>query len=849
MSVFKKVNKFKQLKSFVIWVSTVVFVWISFAYITIPTSIDNAVQVIKRIIVTDDWTQSGSIILDINSGWKILINTGIIANYNSWNTYWLSLNGSWELQYTNFSGVWVDGNNYPEAINYDSGTNILSLGVFWSWTISKYLDWVLTWTQEEKNSWDLSSDRVVINSWNTTNRNDSSDWITQNSGLALEDKYVTWMEYTQTFTGGRLTLLWNLVNISPIFLPDNGWSEVTDINFDSGTNVLTIYNWANSVTGLLDFDFTDKYLTWIWFNNWILSLYVWWLTLTRNLDGRYLLPSQDKYINNMSYDNLNNQLTVTTSMWDTYSVTLPAGSTSSSYVATTFFDLKMLVDNNQLSTWTTYIVGHYSQVPYVDYNWAGRTCLNFDWVYSWDPELLLITALSNNKIDHNVKSLQHPQDIIYYTIKPAYNCGGWSNIYWQIYYREDTKHNISARYDWKYVVMQNTYYSPSGSFTLHLTLLWPIYPLDPDDDRIPTSNIKIWRLYNYQDEISWSFWSINDNLAKPNNIIFVSDINNVTIWENSYDNIINPTPQPNIRWENITIWNNFVNNSLYNITFYNNQIGSDFANNKVFWDFYNNQIWNGFRGNILGDRSSFTNNIIWNDFSENDIRLWFSGNIVWHNFIENSITKNFTWNQVWNNFYHNTVELVLWYELYTAMFHSNIIWNNFSHNIVNKSIIANKIWSDFINNFLYANTTEQCFFEDNTVWNGFTWNTIDKSFTWNQIWNDFAYNNLLALDPATFSFYNNIIWNNFYWNIINTSFINNKLGNDFTSNIINIFYDSMWTPYHTFQKNTIEDWLSSQATQTHTWLYQDFSKQIIKNSSNIRSYIYLSWTSYTWASL
>ena len=55
--------------------------------ITIPTNITNTLQVIKRILITDDWTQTGIPILDINTGNQIVSYAPVLLAWSGmvWN--------------------------------------------------------------------------------------------------------------------------------------------------------------------------------------------------------------------------------------------------------------------------------------------------------------------------------------------------------------------------------------------------------------------------------------------------------------------------------------------------------------------------------------------------------------------------------------------------------------------------------------------------------------------------------------------------------------------------------------------------------------------------------------------
>ena len=70
------------------------------AQISIPLSFDNAIEYIKRIIITDSGWNSWNVLLDVDGSNKtIRINTGYIANGSGWNNKALWLSWDWQLIY------------------------------------------------------------------------------------------------------------------------------------------------------------------------------------------------------------------------------------------------------------------------------------------------------------------------------------------------------------------------------------------------------------------------------------------------------------------------------------------------------------------------------------------------------------------------------------------------------------------------------------------------------------------------------------------------------------------------------------------------------------------------------
>lgn len=60
--------------------ATIMYSMSTFAFTTIETNILNAVQTIKRTVFTSDGTTSGTVLLDINTGSKIYMASGVLSN-------------------------------------------------------------------------------------------------------------------------------------------------------------------------------------------------------------------------------------------------------------------------------------------------------------------------------------------------------------------------------------------------------------------------------------------------------------------------------------------------------------------------------------------------------------------------------------------------------------------------------------------------------------------------------------------------------------------------------------------------------------------------------------------------
>ena len=62
----KHQNRIQFLKKLALWVFGVSFVSVLYAQLNIPTDIDNSIQTIKRIVITDNGRADGNMVVGIN---------------------------------------------------------------------------------------------------------------------------------------------------------------------------------------------------------------------------------------------------------------------------------------------------------------------------------------------------------------------------------------------------------------------------------------------------------------------------------------------------------------------------------------------------------------------------------------------------------------------------------------------------------------------------------------------------------------------------------------------------------------------------------------------------------------
>lgn len=122
------------------------------------------------------------------------------------------------------------------------------------------------------------------------------------------------------------------------------------------------------------------------------------------------------------------------------------------------------------------------------------------------------------------------------------------------------------------------------------------------------------------------------------------------------------------------------NNTIKELSLFNNVVGTGFANNF---------IEAGFKDNTLGD--DCTGNLIKQDFQLNSV-----GNL----FSNNDIKSNFTSNTIGSNFSNNVVDSYCVNNVIGSSFIDNIIKNNFNGNTVGNNFTLNVIGGNFTNNVI-----------------------------------------------------------------------------------------------------------------------------------------------------
>jgi hypothetical protein len=227
--------------------------------------------------------------------------------------------------------------------------------------------------------------------------------------------------------------------------------------------------------------------------------------------------------------------------------------------------------------------------------------------------------------------------------------------------------------------------------------------------------------------------------------------------------------------------------------------GTDSAENNVFFGYCNDlKIENYFINNTMGSfyfnkiGPYFRDNICGNGFSNNDIGIFFSNNKIDDNFSFNTILSYFTFNTIRGNFLKNKIG---------ENFYGNNISNSFSKNYIGDDFTNNRISSGFTKNSIGYG------FDNNSIGIDLTENFIDNEFNNNEVGHNFQKNKIGQLfrnNIITGNFLGNVIGTYFYLNTIDLFFVDNNVENIFQNNIIGSGFTSNKITTN-FNRNEISD--------------------------------------------
>lgn len=405
-------------------------------------------------------------------------------------------------------------------------------------------------------------------------------------------------------------------------------------------------------------------------------------------------------------------------------------------------------------------------------------------------EPLVVTALSNNKLEPIAFSPSNPYDVIYYDVTK----NNTSRFEWAVssdkgqIYRRITKNNNDIPYDVRTIRFKryqvnasaiNAWVSSTsynkGSIVKNSNSVY--VAIKPNTNITPNSSYGIWQVlcsvtgnYSYLGlstsglsvYVNTNQPSVPVNSSSPKDFYTFDDgdeksqIDSIIVFNNVIDPYITSTKQT--LNNSAFIKGNFNDNTISS-NFYNNTINSSFRCNTI-RDFFCHNITNdSFINNNIG--RYFQYNIVDVNFCYNSIDTSFTNNVIGANFKKNIIGIDFIYNAVGENFEFNTISTLFSYNNISTLFSSNSIGTEFSNNNINSNFTYNNICSNFTTNTINAN------FSKNNIDDSFTSNTIDNYFRHNVIGNIFG---------------GNTIGEYFQANIVETQFGFNQIGNYFNYN-------------------------------------------------------------------
>lgn len=284
-------------------------------------------------------------------------------------------------------------------------------------------------------------------------------------------------------------------------------------------------------------------------------------------------------------------------------------------------------------------------------------------------EPLTVTALSNNTISHEATSELYPQDRIHYDWNPAnwiYDIAfanhdqavltGFKGV---IYFRHDTKNDVSMGYDFRNVKFRrwNSLSSPSPAVATYVEFESTSSNASNINDYIDvlTFNCPGGESQYNQEVHGIKFNCLREDTSRShrlstillNNVFMLGDINHSYDWFQVFGNT----------YGYYCAINTFIGYSEGNIIgtyFFKNVIGDNFSGNQVTNHFMRNRI-----GNDCIDcffETDFKDNNISDDFQNNYIGKYFQENIINGNFQYNIIDSSFIENTVGNNFMYNNIK-------------------------------------------------------------------------------------------------------------------------------------------------------------------------------------------------
>ena len=349
------------------------------------------------------------------------------------------------------------------------------------------------------------------------------------------------------------------------------------------------------------------------------------------------------------------------------------GTGSTSVINVTYSGLSSMIFSSILTTNQSYLITDYQSVHIIPFT---------DIVNTGTTEPLLVTASGNNKLKPEAYSKLYPQDIIYYDVNNRQDMvPGCTKGY--IYRRVDTLKNNDIPFDFRNVKFRrwqinvtnvwnggttynkNSVVVLSGTSSIYICLKDNVIGPDPNPS---TNNENFWKLFEWDNLTTVSPY-VNNNWSFGSGAIIPCS--------SAY------TDYP-MFVDYSSAFNNKINQSPFNIIYYNNSVifGSNFNDNTIESYFCDNTIGNSFSGNTIGN--NFCDNTIGNRFKFNTIGINCQSNTFFNNCNHNIICANFKINSIKNDFSYNNIG---------GGFQMNIIDESFSGNTFGCVCVRNSIGS------------------------------------------------------------------------------------------------------------------------------------------------------------
>ena len=429
-------------------------------------------------------------------------------------------------------------------------------------------------------------------------------------------------------------------------------------------------------------------------------------------------------------------------------------------IEVTYSELLNLISSNSLVQDTNYLITDFKTVHYIQYSGS----LGNEEIHVGNTEPMIVTAVSNNELYHEIVSTIYPEDKI--TWKPIFNDREYDAVLGQstgvITSRYDTNFKIGRDYDWRNVIFRRWELTTGiGDFLSYTDTGFayqdfpPFVALASTDSEVVSpllfaSDLGIpYQLDNIvfmgscsQNFINRGYGCTFTDTVFNNKIGIITDILlQDMMFDNNFGEYSSNSVQGDIRENNIQLVSNnnisghFRNNLFAN--FEDNTINGDVLNN-IGTDWNNNTIGGSVYNNLF---ANFENNTITNNVSDNIGANWHD-NTIGGNVLDNNI----------NSFI-------------SCSFSGGIVYNNiqrFENSEGNTMSYCN--FNEFYNN----QDSPNCNFENNNIVKVRN-NSFDPSIL------QFSYNKgTLFQDNSLSGDFNNNDFGTLYGNTINGSVNNNK---------------------------------------------------------------------------